>query len=49
MLTVPEFGRIMPRDMRIVVVLPDPLGPRNPNISPRLTSNETSLTTVRPP
>ena len=26
----PELGRMMPRHMRIVVVLPEPLGPRKP-------------------
>src|SRR3989304_853256 len=30
--------------MRMVVVLPAPLGPRNPTTSPRATSNDTSRT-----
>src|SRR5512145_3170579 len=32
--------------MRMVVVLPAPLGPRKPTISPRLTSNERLSTAV---
>ncbi len=35
----------MSRTMRIVVVLPAPLGPRKPSSSPRRTSNERSRTT----
>src|SRR5919198_996014 len=35
--------------MRIVVVLPAPLGPRKPRISPRSTRKETSSIAVRPP
>src|SRR5438445_3321516 len=35
--------------MRIVVVLPAPLGPRKPTISPSSTVNERSSTTVREP
>ena len=35
--------------MRIVVVLPEPFGPRKPTISPRRTCIETSSTTVRSP
>ena len=30
----PEVGSVRPRSMRMVVVLPAPLGPRNPKISP---------------
>src|SRR5579859_1105137 len=42
--TRPAVGRIKPSNMRIVVVLPEPLGPRNPNTSPRMTSRCKSLT-----
>src|ERR1700681_906291 len=35
--------------MRMVVVLPEPLGPRQPNIVPRLTCIERSRTTTLPP
>ena len=35
--------------MRMVVVLPEPLGPRKPKIVPRLTCIERSRTTTRPP
>ena len=35
--------------MRIVVDLPAPLLPRNPNISPRPTSNDTSSTATNAP
>ena len=35
--------------MRIVVVLPAPLGPRNPNTSPRCTSKSTPSTATYPP
>ena len=35
--------------MRSVVVLPAPLGPRNPVTVPGSQRNETSLTTARPP
>ena len=38
-----------PTSIRIVVVLPAPLGPRNPVTVPGSQRNETSLTTVRPP
>ncbi len=37
----PELGWSSPHSMRMVVVLPAPLGPRKPNTSPRPTSNET--------
>jgi hypothetical protein len=35
--------------MRIVVVLPAPLGPRMPTISRSATANETSSTAVKSP
>ena len=35
--------------MRMVVVLPEPLGPRKPKIVPRFTCMERSRTTCRPP
>src|SRR5438093_1417789 len=38
-----------PAIIRIVVVLPAPLGPRNPTISPRSTVNDRSRTTVVEP
>jgi hypothetical protein len=41
-------GKTPPR-MLIVVVLPAPLGPRKPTISPRSTSNETSEIAVSDP
>ena len=34
---LPSDGRLSPQSMRMAVVLPAPLAPRNPNISPRLT------------
>ena len=33
-LTVPALGTIMPQVMRKLVVLPAPLGPKRPTISP---------------
>ncbi len=33
---VPDVGRRMPQSILIVVVLPAPFGPKNPNISPFL-------------
>src|SRR5271167_3280615 len=35
--------------MRMVVVLPEPLGPRKPKMVPRLTCIDRSRTTFRPP
>jgi hypothetical protein len=47
--TLPEVGSSTPSTMLIVVVLPAPLGPKSPTISPRATRNETSSTaTVSP-
>jgi len=34
MVAVPEVGREIPVKMRMVVVLPAPLGPKNPKVSP---------------
>src|SRR5690349_580688 len=39
----------MPQSIRMVVLLPDPFGPRNANTSPRSTSNVTSFTATRVP
>ena len=39
----PAVGRSSPRSVRIVVVLPAPLGPRNPKTSPSSTANVTSV------
>ena len=45
----PRSGLRSPSMHSIVVVLPAPLGPIKPKISPSLTSNDTSSTaTVRP-
>ena len=43
---VPLVGVRKQVSMRIVVVLPAPLGPRNPTIWPRWTSNEIWSTAV---
>ncbi len=45
----PEVGAIRVPRVRTVVVFPAPLGPRNPNTSPRLTSKETSSYAIRSP
>src|SRR5580692_9798690 len=45
----PEVGAIRVPRVRTVVVFPAPLGPRNPNTSPRKTSKETSEKAVRLP
>ena len=47
--TVPALGTRIPIIMRMVVVLPAPFGPRNPNTSPRSTENSRSRTAVKPP
>src|SRR4030042_1468660 len=46
---VPEVGGIMPQSMRMVVDFPDPLAPRNPNISPFFTEKVILLTAVKSP
>jgi len=45
----PALGRMRPMRMRMVVVLPAPLGPTKPKISPRSTEKEmpSSATTRR--
>ena len=45
----PDEAVVKPAIMRIVVVLPAPLGPRKPTISPFSTVNETSWTMVFDP
>src|SRR5258707_654712 len=45
----PAVGRIRPRSMRKVVVLPEPLGPRKPKTSPRMTCRCRSLTAISLP
>ena len=45
----PEVGAISVPRVRTVVVLPAPLGPRNPNTSPWATSKDTSEKAVRCP
>src|SRR3989442_3904669 len=45
----PAVGRIKPSNMRMVVVLPEPLGPRKPKTSPRITCKCRSLTATRLP
>ncbi len=45
----PDVGAISVPRIRTVVVFPAPLGPRNPNTSPRATLNDTSATAVRQP
>src|SRR5215210_4069831 len=49
MLASPLSGSERPTSMRIVVVLPAPLGPRKPVMVPGSQRNVTSETTVRPP
>ena len=45
----PRSGARMPSRHSIVVVLPAPLGPTRPKISPRRTSNDTSSTATTAP
>src|SRR5256885_8135011 len=47
--TLPAVGLIRPTSMRMVVVLPAPLGPRKPKTSPGLSEKETASTIVRLP
>src|SRR5216684_5963852 len=47
--TRPLSGRASPTSIRIVVVLPAPLGPRKPKTSPAASSKETSETASRRP
>src|SRR5580704_678166 len=46
---LPEVGGSSPHKIRIVVDLPAPFGPRNPKISPRVTSSETLSTATKSP
>ena len=48
-ITVPDVGRYTPVIALKHVVLPAPLGPIRPRISPRLMSNVTASSAVRPP
>src|SRR5688572_16448116 len=45
----PAVGWSTPAIMRIVVVLPAPFGPRNPNSSPRFTCRSNGCTAVNLP
>src|SRR5262249_62238800 len=45
----PSLGASAPETQLNAVVLPDPLGPINPRISPSRTSNETLFSAVNPP
>src|ERR1700730_7230155 len=46
---VPDVGAMKERSMRIVVVLPDPLGPTNPAITPAGTAQSMESTATRFP
>ena len=46
---VPSVGRLSPHSMRIAVVLPAPLAPRKPKISPLRTSKDMWSTAVKDP
>jgi hypothetical protein len=46
---LPAVGASRPQIMRIVVDLPQPLGPRKPNTSPRRTSRSMPSTAVKSP
>jgi hypothetical protein len=48
MLAEPEVGVMKPAIMRMVVVLPAPLGPRKPSTSPGSTVKLRSSTASRP-
>lgn len=48
-LVTPDVFSLRPSMISSVVVLPAPFSPSSPNISPRLTSNEMSLTAVKSP
>jgi hypothetical protein len=45
----PDVGRMKSSIVRIVVLLPAPLGPRKPNTSPAWTENVSSATPRLPP
>jgi hypothetical protein len=44
MVKLPEVGFINPQSIEISVVLPAPLGPNKPNISPLFTTKDKALT-----
>src|SRR5467141_2247375 len=46
---LPLVGVMMPHNMRMVVVLPEPFGPRKANTSPSRTSSDRRSTAVRSP
>src|ERR1043165_8374033 len=46
---LPLDGAMMPHSMRMVVVLPEPFGPRNANTSPSRTSSDRRSTATRSP
>jgi hypothetical protein len=49
MVAMPAVGLARPRMSRMVVVFPDPFGPRNPVTTPGFTVNDRSFTaTVSP-
>src|SRR5438552_14786045 len=48
-LPLPLVGVMMPHNMRMVVVLPEPFGPRKANTSPSRTSSDRRSTAVRSP
>src|SRR5947207_6812686 len=48
-MALPSVAGMKPVRIRIVVVLPAPLGPRKPRISPRSTRKLTSSTAVKRP
>ena len=48
-LALPEVGASSPQSMRISVVLPDPLGPSRPKISPRAMLRFSESTATRLP
>src|SRR5688500_19178979 len=45
----PDVGCMRPVSMRMVVVLPEPLGPRSEKTSPRLISRSSDSTATREP
>src|SRR3990172_6308724 len=45
----PEVGVMIPQSMRMVVDFPEPLGPRNPKISPFFTEKVILSTAVKAP
>src|SRR5262245_22785645 len=45
----PALGTSVPESMLKIVLLPEPLGPIRPTISPFSTPNDTRLTAVKPP